>query len=212
MLNRCAIIFICLAVLSLQGCSVLTQPVAPHDVLTSARSKQVAWYQHRDKINKIKQWDIVGRAGVITSKNSGSVSLDWQQKQQHYTLTFSGPFGRVLAQLSGDIGGHSTLIMPGHSPIVDVSGERLVARATGWDIPFDALHYWVLGLPVPRESKTTDLQINAQGRLDHLSQLGWQVAYSRYVVVHQYILPSHLRLTGHGVIVTLVINWQSVNG
>lgn len=189
---------------------MLTQPAAPDIVLNTPQEIQVAWKKHEAGISRINQWHITGRAGVRTAKESGSVSLNWQQKQQHYTLIFNGPFGRVLAQLTGDMQGDSTLSIPGHPSVIDTSGERLVAKATGWDIPFNALRYWVLGIPVPQKNSVAKLQLNGQGQLASLLQSGWQITYSHYVLVDRYVLPSRMKIMGQGISVLLIINWGKV--
>ena len=63
------------------------------------------------------------------------------------------------------------------------------------------------GLPAP-DSKSR-LTLNADSRLYHLEQDGWQVDYGDYREQDGYWLPERLKLTSDELDITLVIkDWQ----
>jgi len=208
-LKRYILILSACFVLMLQGCSTMQQTEASRVKLTSEQIQQ-AWLKHKLIMKSVKQWHINGRAGIRTSQRSGSVNFQWQQNNPAYELTFSGPFGELLAQLSGHTNGLSHLLMPGKPSITDQSGELLVWRATGWHIPFNALQYWVLGIPAPDARTGHKITLNSQGQLAQLQQFGWQIVYTKYVILNNYILPSHISITRPDIAVRLVIIWKKI--
>ncbi len=58
------------------------------------------------------------------------------------------------------------------------AGELLV-EATGWEIPVQALAYWIRGQPAP-ELPSAELQYGVDGHLAALTQGGWKIAYTAW--------------------------------
>ena len=54
----------------------------------------------------------------------------------------------------------------------------LIQDRMGWPIPVDALQWWVRGLAAPGEIDGREL--DGEGRLMQLDQLGWRVVFKRY--------------------------------
>ena len=63
----------------------------------------------------------------------------------------------------------------------------------GFDLPLEQLRYWLLGIPDP--SSTFELSRNAQDRIMHLVQLGWNIDYDRYVPDNGDLMPARLVLS-----------------
>ncbi len=214
-MSRYVIVLPLLMLLFLSGCALQLQPQNPASsaVFNSVAKEQIAWKAHREKMRSVTQWDIIGRAGIRSPEGSGSLNINWTQKNKDYSIVFSGPFGRILAHLSGKSGTMVTLSVPGKSSLSSSSGEALLEEETGWNIPVDAMRYWVLGIPVP-ESKNAEHAIfllNGHGQLTSLKQLGWRVVYSHYVTVDDYTLPAKIELSGQQIKVVLLINWHQLS-
>ena len=63
------------------------------------------------------------------------------------------------------------------------------------------------GLPAP--DSPSNLQLDSSSRLGRLSQSGWTVEYSRYQEVDGVELPQRLQISGHDLILTLVVTeWK----
>ena len=62
--------------------------------------------------------------------------------------------------------------------LVTSEPEQVLAARTGWQLPLQALRWWVLGVPAPQAS--AEVQLDAVGRVLGFSQLGWQLAFDDY--------------------------------
>lgn len=104
--------------------------------------------------------------------------FSWRDDGRTLRLDLSTPLGSVLARI---------LVQPGLSLLERADGSResaadpdsLLALVWGHAMPVSGLRAWVRGQPLkghPVQSATHD----AQGRLTHLQQDGWQVDLSDY--------------------------------
>ena len=117
-----------------------------------------------------------------------------------------GPLGRGATRIQGDRQ-QTTLEIAGRAPVTADSAEQLVEEQIGWRLPVDHLLWWVRGLPAP--DSPSNLQLDSSSRLGRLSQSGWTVEYSRYQEVDGVELPQRLQISGHDLLLTLVVTeWK----
>lgn len=164
------------------------------------------WQAHRQSIEPLKSWILQGKLGLRSEQESGSGTLWWQQADRAYDIRLSGPLGRGATRIQGEPSG-VTLEMAGHPTYQAQSAEDLLEQQIGWRLPVDHLLWWVRGLPDP--DRPSRLQLDAESRAARIAQAGWTVEYSRYQQVGNIELPQRLQLSGHGILLTLVItDWQ----
>src|SRR5690606_31426149 len=60
--------------------------------------------------------------------------------------------------------------------------EALLRQQIGGVPPFEVLRFWILGLEAPGEAAAQRSQ-SAEGRLEHLTQRGWNIRYDRWMPV-----------------------------
>jgi outer membrane lipoprotein LolB len=60
--------------------------------------------------------------------------------------------------------------------------EAAIVAELGFMPPFEALRYWVLGLPAPGDAPTARSD-GVDGRLAQLDQQQWQIRYERWMPV-----------------------------
>lgn len=165
-----------------------------------------AWRAHRQNIEPLDTWILQGKLGLRSEQESGSGTLWWQQADRTYDIRLSGPLGRGATRIQGEPSG-VTLEMAGHPPYRAESAEDLLEQQIGWRLPVEHLLWWVRGLPDP--DRPSRLQLDADSRAARIAQAGWTVEYSRYQQVGDVQLPQRLQLSGHDILLTLVItNWQ----
>jgi len=155
-------------------------------------------------------WQLRGRVGVSGGRDRWHGSLSWEHFRQGDWLTIAGPFGQ---------GGVRIRVREGWIRIYYADGriresfqpEKLLGQILGIPVPWEALGYWVLGLPAPGKSKA---EYDSLGRLRRLDQHGWQIEYLRYTVVESGALPAKLVLSGpDGVRLKLIVDrWETVVG
>ncbi|AQZ93546.1 lipoprotein insertase outer membrane protein LolB [Halopseudomonas phragmitis] len=161
-----------------------------------------AWQQHRNSVEPLTAWTLQGKIGVRAPQESGSGTLFWLQQQDYYDIRLSGPLGRGATRIQGDREG-IVLDIAGQQTLRAASAEDLLEQEIGWRLPVDHLLWWVRGLPAP--DSPSRLQLDTESRLARLSQSGWTIEYSRYQQVGERQLPQRLQLSGHDVLLTLVV-------
>ena len=164
------------------------------------------WREHKQQLTGLDGWQINGKIGIRSPKDSGSGTLFWLQRQDYYDIRLSGPLGRGAARLTGRPGKVS-LEVANQGRFDAATPETLLEEQLGWKLPVSHLSWWVRGLPAP-DSKSR-LSLDADSRLATLEQDGWQVEYLSYAQQNGYWLPERIKLHGSDLDVTLVIKeWQ----
>ena len=192
-----------LLVLLLGGCSVFVQK--PETLTDSEQS--LRWEKLQKQLSAVHSWQLSGRLGLKVPGRSGSMSLDWTQKNDAYTLFLDGPFGQSLAEIKGDSHRVVADVAGRDELLVGVSPEQVMSEITGWNLPVSGLKYWVRGLPLPDvESKVT---LNGLGQPASILQQGWQIIYTAYRDVDGVSLPARIRVVRDNISLNMVISrWQ----
>lgn len=157
----------------------------------------------------LDSWRLSGRVSVSNDTESWQASLYWRQRGAGYDAVLTGPLGQGAVELRGD-GQSVELQMPDGSKVYDQSAQALVAARLGWQLPLDALQYWVRGIAAPGESEL--LAFSANGECLSLRQFDWLVEYKHYAEVQGVVVPSKLFLSKAEWQVRLVIDEWRVGG
>jgi outer membrane lipoprotein LolB len=185
---------------ALAGCvSVRTQP-AESPALARA-------YQLRlEHLRPLDHWALDGRLAISDGKDGGSGSLSWYNDKQVTRMSFRGALGKGAWQLLADPAGARLELANGtvhYAPTV----AELVLQQVGWKIPVDALSWWIKGLAYPGKFESRDLDDN--GCLKSLRQLGWDVKFANYTEPDNFWLPAKLTARrGHYSVKMVVRTWH----
>lgn len=189
----------CLALLS--GCAGLTS----HETL-SGQGNPAQWQAHKVQASQLNGWQISGKVGIRSPRESGSATLFWLQRQDYFDIRLAGPMGRGAARLTGRPGAVS-LDAANQGQFQAESAEALLQQQLGWSLPVAHLFWWIRGLPA--EDSKSRLTLDSESRLAKLEQDDWQVEYLSYVEQNGYWLPERMKLHGANLDITLVIkDWQ----
>jgi outer membrane lipoprotein LolB len=108
------------------------------------------------------------------AERAESASIDWRQQNDISQLQLTGPMGLGATTVYADA---STLEVTqgGESRRYDVSTPELAQAQTGWDLPVQALQYWLKGVPSPE----LDIQQKnvEHGLLKLLQQAHWTCTF-----------------------------------
>lgn len=190
-----------LLALLLSGCAGL----GPREALEGSGSATL-WKQHRQETATVDGWQLSGKLGIRSAQETGSGTLFWLQRQDYFDIRLAGPLGRGASRLLGRPDA-VTLEVAGQGRFTAESPEALLEAQLGWRLPVSNLLWWVRGLPAP--GTRSRLTLNADSRLAHLEQDGWNVHYLGYLQQNGYTLPERIQLDGHDLQLTLVIkDWQ----
>lgn len=158
------------------------------------------------QVSNLTSWDISGAIAARHQRQSWTAALNWlQQGAGSYQIRLMGPLGSgtvMIEKHNGIITFHD-----GPKTISSNDADHLLFTQTGVRLPVSHLYYWVRGIPAPGQSGQEQALGNKQR--SHFNQDGYSVMYSQYMNVHSLILPSKIKLEGHGVLIKLVIKrWR----
>jgi len=186
-----------LLLLLLGGCGLFRTQQPPAD-------KPLSWQAQREKNRSLEHFQISGKIGIRAPRESGSANLFWQQSEDYFDIRLSGPLGRGAARLTGNL---QQARLEAANDISEGAAQTLLSERLSLELPLDALHWWLRGLPAP--GKTARLELDSNNRLAQLNQQGWQIDYPSYRLEQGYWLPERLKISGHNLLVTLVIkDWN----
>lgn len=164
--------FFLFLVLALSACARLPSAPEAHpeaERLFSARIQAAT---------RIAGWDLRGRLAVSGPNGGGQARIQWTRTAAHHRIDVSGPFNQGAVRIVADDSGARAQHANG-DVLTAPNAQTLFALETGWQLPVDALNYWLLGVPVPGAEYTHTL--DASGRATSLVQGGWRVRYEDYV-------------------------------
>lgn len=191
-------LLVCLLALALSGCSLFETKTDDSQVI---EGNPQAWQLHREKIAEINTWQVDGKVGIRSDKDSGSATLFWLQQMSYYDIRLSGPLGRGATRIVGQPG-EVTLEISGQGKFSASSPEELLEQQIGWRLPLSHLTSWIKGIPVPLIPNRIILDDN--NRLKQLQQDGWIIDYSEYINIGGYWLPQRIKARNTDLQVTLV--------
>jgi len=165
-----------------------------------------AWQLRRMQLEKLADWELQGRVGIINGKDGGSGSMDWKQRGEDLAFSFRGPFGAGALQVQGDASALWVRSSRGDD-FITTDPEQDFSQRLRVPLPVLSMRYWMLGLPDPHATFTKT--VDAQGHLVTLTQRGWHVDYQDYATFDRYDLPTRLLIKRGSVQIKVAINeWQ----
>lgn len=154
-----------------------------------ADDPQAAWHWREQRLARIDAWDLRGRLAISAEQQAGNASFHWVRQADRNRLTLAAPFGGGRVRVVYDA--EQAALTDGRGEVYyGASVQELLARATGWRLPLQALEHWVLGLPAPGEPGRREL--DAWGRLETLEQAGWRIEFVEYVAQGGYEVPRRI--------------------
>ncbi|WP_428309419.1 lipoprotein insertase outer membrane protein LolB [Hydrocarboniphaga sp.] len=187
----------------LAGC--VGAPLAPQRE-DSPAAREAAWRLHQNSLVAIDHFLMNGR--VTSAELALRADLRWNQGADgHFELRLAGPFGAGAVELRGDAQGVEVRNSDGVQYTRDP--EAWIRARYGWTLPIAGLRYWALGLPIPQAP--SQHQLDADGRLDTLTQNGWLLRYTEYRAQNGYDLPRRFEANNGRVTLKLLIDtWDEL--
>ncbi len=175
---------------------------------------EAAWKQNQLTLNRFQNWDAQGRIAVSRKKEGESASFSWQYCPEHFFLKLFGPFGSGAMELDGMLSGPNQHVTLRHGNKIQYAktAEDLLYQQVKWRVPLSGLTYWIKGLPVPNQA-IEDLNLNTDGSISKLTQLGWEITYAKYhdfnTPFEKIKLPTKIYLISNELEVKLAIrHWK----
>lgn len=171
----------------LTGLCLATMVSACSTTPVTTTAQQTLYESRARAVESRENWELEGRLAVNDGKDGGSGNFKWTRQPGSTHMDFHGALGRGAWRLDADDQG-AMLEMANGEVARAATINDLAQQELGWQIPVDALEWWVRGLEAPGKAQRTE--IDEQGLLIRLSQFGWDIEYARYndsdVVVMPY--------------------------
>lgn len=138
-------------------------------------------------LNQAEHWQMTGKLAISDGESGGSGRFQWNNDAEVIQMNFYGALGRGAWRLNSDSTGAVLEYADGQTYIAE-RVEELAESQLGWEIPVDALSWWVRGLAAPGEWEQREL--DEEGRLKSLIQRGWVIEYGRYSDISGIAMPT----------------------
>ena len=190
-----------IAVFVLSACSGFSTQSPPGDVKAPVAQT----------LEELQVWTAKGKASLRNNNAAESVSLIWDQNQNEANIVLSGPLGAGATQIYSD-GEILTINRNGSQDTIDISSPEAIVSNTGWDLPLQALPYWLKGLPAPELKVQGSRRDATSGSLTALRQEGWSLELTRYTQLGSLRLPNRIRLEKADTKILVVIRHWELGG
>jgi outer membrane lipoprotein LolB len=158
--------------LGLAACAGLgpRQPLPPAAQAAAMQAQST----HEAALAARRDWSLAGRVALSNEGRGGSGRIDWRQHGDAFEVELAAPITRKGWRLVGAPGSALLEGLDG-GPRAGADAAALLRQATGWDVPVQALGYWLRGARAP--GSESRLEFDADGRLARLRQDGWTLEY-----------------------------------
>lgn len=162
-----------------------------------------SWQERQRVLASLDDWGFSGRIAVSDGDEGFNGNLHWEQRRDYVDVRLSGPLGAGTVLIAGDAG--RLRVTDGDGVVTWLEDPEVdLRRLYGWHIPVQNLRFWVLGIPAPGETATT--QVSDDALLEALTQAGWDVTISEYRDGAGQSLPRKLTARRDATRVRLVID------
>jgi outer membrane lipoprotein LolB len=165
------------------------------------------WPERRAALQAIASYGFNGQLAAATASEGFSAALRWRQQGPSSDVLLRAPLGVGGAHLVYD--GALLRVTAGDGSQLEGEAARSeLVRLLGFDPPLASLRYWLLGVPDPAVTATTETLDVAQ-RLARLQQGEWQIDYGEYLRSGMQWLPRRVAIQRGALRLKLrVSGWQ----
>jgi outer membrane lipoprotein LolB len=154
------------------------------------QAERTRLHESRSEIlSRLDHWVLEGKLAINDGQDGGSGRLNWEERGAWSMMEFRGALGRGAWQLLSKQNGALLKMANGEIYRAD-SVNQLVFDRIGWQVPVDALSWWVRGMASP--GNWDDRKLDDQGRLVALQQHGWAIEFKKYRETRDLMLPMKM--------------------
>ena len=182
-LKRALLLLFAAALTQAPGCGTVQPLETEQAALVPLYEQRAARLQLQDS------WSLEGRLAVSDNDEGGSGFLSWQQRPGSSRMDFHGALGRGAWRLLAGTDGAELEFADGRRYRAD-SIDDLLRAQVGWQVPVEALAWWVRGLAAP--GKLQQRVLDEEGRLSTLQQADWRIEFGRYAIFGGEAMPARM--------------------
>ena len=170
------------------------------------------WAAHQQQVAALNTWRLAGKLLLQEKGTQYLLFLDWERfSPEHFILYIRAQFG--ISLLTVEQKNQQYLVnITGKKPLVTQDLNTVIQEKSGLDLPYQALEYWVKGIPYP-DYAVDARKFNQSGYLTYLQQGKWNIRYHAYMDVTDATaipglqLPKHIQVSREEQEITLFIRW-----
>lgn len=168
-----------------------------------------SWQAQRADMDSIRYFTASGKIAYRTPEQAESATLLWQQAGESSHLRLSGPMG--LSATTVDSNGRQVVVRQGDETRRWDIDDPALQYTHGWDLPLNALQYWLKGIPDPA-LEVENLHLDPAGRLPvRLQQQGWLVEYQEFSEFEGFTLPTRMKVSRQDTSARIILRrWQDI--
>lgn len=152
----------------------------------------------------VDRFEMNARVAVRFGSDGYTGTLRWRHSGRRDAVDLYTPVGTLHARLLRDEQGAAIEMADGRRD-ADADAGVLSRRVLGWELPLDALPYWVFSRPAPVPAPDR-FDVSSEGRPALLQQGGWRVSYQTFFEGAAQVLPERLELDRPGLKVKLIVS------
>lgn len=195
-----------LFIIALSGCSQFDHSNSDE----ASQLMTVAWDQHKQKLEQIKNWSLSGKIAIYIEKERQSANLHWRQTGEDYSIQLTTFIGTRILQVTKNSEGVEIINDEGEKFVGQDASTLIRELSPGLDLPIASLQQWIKGNPVDASYQLNDQQLVSDllGK-DENSGL-WAVNYQQYQLYGNNLLPRKIELKQDHIRVKIAINqWKT---
>lgn len=185
-------ILLILLLIVMSACQPKKIIIEDDEKITQWRSDRQIFSLNRSLNDAKHAWEYQARIGLKTNNGNEQANLIWKHAKQNNKLRLFGPLGMGTIKLNFDQFGAQLIDSKGNIHR-GLNAGVLLNDIVGWPLPIDALGEWLFMLP--DHEFVYQYRLNADGQLESIRQLGWQVDYKDYRLYSGQLLPR--KITAH---------------
>lgn len=156
---------------------------------------------------EVEAFELNGRVNVRAQQSAYPGRIRWQHAAQRDEVWLYSPLGSAVAHMQQSEDGAMLATSDGKQYRAARVSE-LARKVLGYELPLEALQYWVRGLPAPGLDRVERKDDDA-GRPEEIAQGNWKVTYLAWDPAGADGLPSKLDVIGEGLRMRLVVDqWK----
>ena len=160
--------------LTFAGCQQVVKPTQTTATIEAPSESTTPEANLSSQQKPSNQFNLEGKIGVKTPKQSGSAFYTWSQDKNDFNIQLNGILGIGKTIIEGN-SGEVTLNSSKTGLITAGSPEELLEKATGWMAPITHIVNWVQAYPA---TENAQIQRDTAHRISQLIEDGWTVTFN----------------------------------
>lgn len=215
----------------INACALIPEKPSLSAIPQTDQQRLQAFKNHKLQLNDLTNWQLEGRIGIKSPEGVFTGQLNWEQQEDVYSITISGPLGQGATSIKGN--DQEIILSDGKTGEISRGDPiTLMNQSLGWSLPMAQIKLWIKGHPGHEElvirlnendktinfnnTPVTDITLNKANTLARLKHGIWQVEIPKYRFFkfknQELSLPQKIVASNDRLKLTFFIkDWSTIN-